>query len=324
MSLSLLEILQLNLLSPMVLSFCLGVFAIRVKSDLRIPEQVYSIISIYLLFAIGLKGGFDLARSPLANFWGTAAAAAVLGALIPVWSYLILRRFLEKPDAVAIGLHFGAVSAVTLSACITFLGEAGQTFEGFMPTMYVMMEIPAVAVSLVLANRVVDSTIRQDLAGVLRSALTGKSFLLLGGGVLIGYVSGEPGYKQVAPFFVDLFPGFLALFLLEMGTQVGRKLRDLLRVGAPLLAYSIAMPLLHGALGVGVGTLVGLSVGGAMILGTLAASASYITAPAVVATNIPRANISLALTSALVIAFPFNLAFGLPIYFELARLLAPA
>jgi len=318
---SIIEILRLNLLSPMVLSFVLGIIAVRVKSDLKIPEQVYTIISIYLLFAIGLKGGFDLARSSLANFWGAALISILLGALIPVWSYWILRNFVDKADAISIGLHFGAVSAVTLSACITFLNEAGQSFEGFMPTMYVIMEIPAVAVGLMMASRALGDT-KQGLPSVLKSALSGKSFLLLGGGVIIGYISGEPGYQQVAPFFVDLFSGFLTLFLLEMGTQVGRKLRDVLDVGMPLFIFSIVMPLIHGVLGVALSTMVGLSVGGAMILGTLAASASYITAPAVVTTNMPKANAGLALTAALVITFPFNLTVGLPIYFELATIFA--
>lgn len=314
-------VIRLNILSPMILSFILGIIAVRVKSDLKIPEQVYSIISIYLLFAIGLKGGFDLARTPLSNFWGAAAAAAILGALIPIWSYVILKRFLNRPDAVSIGLHFGAVSAVTLSTCITFLNETGQAFEGFMPTMYVIMEIPAVIIALMIANRALGET-TQSFGGVLKSAVSGKSFLLLGGGVLIGFVSGEEGYAQVSPFFVDLFSGFLTLFLLEMGTQVGRKLRDLLDVGVPLLAFSIIMPLLHGALGAAFGTFVGLSVGGTMILATLAASASYITAPAVVTSNLKQANVSLALTASLVLTFPFNIIIGLPIYFEMSRFFA--
>jgi uncharacterized protein len=313
-----LDILRLNILSPMVLSFVLGIIAVRVKSDLKIPEQVYSIISIYLLFAIGLKGGFDLARSPLANFWGAAAGAMLLGALIPIWSFFVLRNFVKLADAVSIGLHFGAVSAVTLSACVTFLNEVGEGFEGFMPTMYVIMEIPAVAVGLVIASRFLGDT-KQSLPTVLSSALTGKSFLLLGGGVVIGFISGEEGYEQVAPFFVDLFAGFLTLFLLEMGTQVGRKLEEVLKVGVPLLVFSLLMPLLHATLGAAIGTLAGLSVGGTMILSTLAASASYITAPAVVESNIREANVSLALTAALVITFPFNLTFGLPIYFELSQ-----
>jgi uncharacterized protein len=320
MIMALVDVLQLNLLSPMVLAFLLGVIAVRVKSDLRIPEQVYSIISIYLLFAIGLKGGFDLAKSPLESFGGAALVAALLGAMIPLWSTFILRRFLVPDDAIAVGLHFGAVSAVTLSAAIAFLDEAGVLYEGFMPTLYVVMEMPAVAVSLILANRMAGER-RGGLAGVVGSALRGKSFMLLGGGVLIGLLSGETGYELMRPFYVDLFPGMLTLFLLEMGTLVGERLDDLRKVGLPLLAYSLILPPLHGGLGVLLGTLAGLSVGGAMILGTLAASASYITAPAVVTSNLPKANAGLALTAALVIAFPLNLTIGLPLYYDLARML---
>ncbi|MBK9125812.1 MAG: sodium-dependent bicarbonate transport family permease [Chloroflexi bacterium] len=318
---SLADILRLNLLSPMVLSFVLGVIAVRVKSDLKIPEQINSIITIYLLFAIGLKGGFELARSPSENLWGTAAVAAILGASIPLWSYVILCRFVNKADAISLGMHFGAASAVTLSASITFLREAGQSFEGFMPTMYVVFEICAVVVGLSMASRILGGT-TESLPSVLRSSLSGKSFLLLGGGVAIGVISGESGYQQVSPFFVDLFSGFLTLFLLEMGSQVGRKLRDVVNVGLPLLAFGVLAPPLHGAIGVLLGSIAGLSAGGAMILGTLAASASYITAPAVVGSNMPQANTGLSLTASLVIVFPLNLIVGLPIYFELARALS--
>jgi len=187
--------------------------------------------------------------------------------------------------------------------------------------MYVIIEIPAVIVGLMLASRYLGNT-RDKLGIVLKSALTGKSFLLLGGGVLIGYISGNPGYEQVNIFFVDLFPGFLTLFLLEMGTRVGGRLSEIKRMGWILLAFSIIMPLIHGVIGVWLGTMAGLSVGGAMILGTLAASASYITAPAVVETNIKEADVSIALTASLVITFPFNLTLGLPLYFELAQLFA--
>ncbi len=317
-----LEIMRLNLLSPMVLAFVLGIIAVRVKSDLKIPDQVYDIISVYLLFSIGLKGGFDLAASSLDNFGAAALVTALLGATIPLWSYLLLRRVgrLSATDSVAIGLHFGAVSAVTLSAAITFLNEAGESFEGFMPTMYVIMEIPAVIVALLMAQRILGRT-QQSAGDVLRSALTGKSFLLLGGGLVIGYVSGEPGKAAVAPFFVDLFAGFLTLFLLEMGTLVGARFHQIRKMGPFLLGFSLVMPLVHGMLGLGLGALVGLSVGGTMILGTLAASASYITAPAITQQNMPDANPGYSLTAALVIAFPFNLTLGLPLYYEVARLL---
>lgn len=319
----LVDILRLNLLSPMVLSFILGIIAVLVKSDLRVPDQVYSIISIYLLLAIGLKGGFDLARSPAATFGPAVLVAVIVGAGIPFWSFWILRLFgrMDDINAVSVAIHYGAVSAVTLSAAVTFLNEAGESFEGFMPTMYVIMEIPAVILGLMLASRHLGES-KPQIGVVLKSALSGKGFLLLGGGVLIGYISGEPGYQQVSPFFVDMFSGFLTLFLLEMGTRVGKRLGELQKMGWFFFAFSIIMPLIHGFLGVCLGSLVGLSPGGAMIMGTLAASASYITAPAVVEANIPGADVSFALTASLVLTFPFNLTLGLPIYYEMALLFA--
>ncbi|MEL6404653.1 MAG: sodium-dependent bicarbonate transport family permease [Chloroflexota bacterium] len=326
-----LDILRLNLLSPMVLAFVLGIISVVVKGELKIPEQVYTIISIYLLFAIGLKGGFDLAASSesLTSVGSTVIVTMIIGALIPIWSFYLLRRFSDftDADAVSLAIHFGAVSAVTLSACITFLNEAGESFEGFMPTMYVIMEIPAVIVGLMFANQYLSKAKNQDgseprnrsLLTVLQSALTGKSFLLLGGGVIIGMVSGDAGYNAVSPFFVDLFSGFLTLFLLEMGTRVGKRLDDLPELGWFLVGFSIVMPILHGALGVWLGSLAGLSVGGAMILGTLAASASYITAPAVVEQNVEGAQVHIALTASLVLTFPFNLTLGLPLYYNMAQ-----
>ncbi|GAB4526063.1 MAG: sodium-dependent bicarbonate transport family permease [Anaerolineae bacterium] len=317
------ELIRLNLLSPMVLAFVLGIVAVRVKSDLRIPDQVYDIISIYLLFAIGLKGGFDLATSSLNNFGLAALLAVFLGACIPLVAFWILVTFgrLDRANAVALGIHYGAVSAVTLSACITFLTDIGEPFEGFMPSMYVIMELPAVIIGLLLAQRVIGGT-TQSSADMVRAALTSKSFLLLGGGLVIGYLSGTPGKASVAPFFIDLFPGFLTLFLLEMGTLVGQRLNDLRHMGRFLLGFSILMPLAVGIIATALGTLIGLSVGGSMIMGTIAASASYITAPAIVQNNIPQANPGYYLTAALVLTFPFNLSLGLPIYFQVAQFLA--
>lgn len=315
----LVEVLRVNLLSPMVLSFILGIIAVVVRSDLKIPSQVYTLISIYLLFAIGLKGGFDLRKSPLGDFGVAALVAVALGALIPLLSYVVLRRFggMDPKDAIAIGIHYGAVSAVTLSACVTFLNEVGESFEGFMPAMYVIMEIPAVALGLLMASYQLGST--QKVGEVVRGALSGKTFLLLGGGVIIGFISGELGEQQVAPFFVDLFAGFLTLFLLEMGTLVGKRLKDLREVGLPLFIFAIVMPVVAALFGTWLSALAGLSVGGSMIMGTLAASASFISAPAAVQNNIPTANPVYYFTSAMVITFPFNLAFGLPLYFEFAR-----
>ncbi len=319
----LIDIIRINLLSPMVLAFVLGIIAVLVKSNLHIPEQVYDVISIYLLFAIGLKGGFDLAKSSQVGFLGALVVGATVGILIPLWSWLILTRVakMNEDDAIALGIHFGGVSAVTLSACVTFLSQIGAPYEGFMPTMYVIIELPAVLAGLMLANARLGGEKKLEVRQIVQSAFTGKSFLLLGGGLLIGFVSGEAGHDQVAPFFSDLFAGVLTLFLLEMGTRVGKRLADLRTMGFFLVAFSIIMPLLHGILGVALSALVGLSTGGCLLMGTMLASASYITAPAVVEANIPKANPSYYLTASLVITFPFNILVGLPLYYQVAKLL---
>lgn len=317
------EILRLNLLSPMVLAFQLGVLATVMKSDLKIPEAISSIITLYLLFAIGLKGGFDLVTAPLDAFWGAAAVAVVMGLLIVSVTYGLMRRIagFDQGNAVSIAIHYGGVSAVTLSAAVAFLQEIGQPFEGFMPAMYVIMELPAVILALVILGAR-NTEERQPLREVIVNALSGKSALLLGGGIVIGAVSGVEGKAVVAPFFVDLFPGILTLFFLEMGMLVAHRIGDIRRAGLPLAIFALLMPMASGAVAIALATLVGLSIGGAMVMGTLAASASFITAPAVVQANIPDANPGLPLTVAMAITLPFNLVLGLPLFLELARLLS--
>jgi len=317
-----LELVRINLLSPMVLAFVLGVVVTLVKSDLRLPDQIYTAISIYLLLSIGLEGGFDLREAPLITFVGPALVAVVIGATIPFVTYLALTRFggLSAADAIAVGIHYGGVSSVTLSAGITFLADLGQDFEGFLPTLYVIMELPAFFVALLLVSSRVGEEI-QKIGEVARVALTGKTFVLLFGGVLIGYLSGEAGREQVEPFFFDLFSGILTLFLLQVGTVVAARFGELRNVNPFVLFYAVAAPTLQAMAGIVLGMLVGLSTGGAFILGVIAASASFISAPAVVRANIPQANPGIHMTTALVITFPFNLAFGLPIYYEFALLM---
>lgn len=316
-------LIQINLFSPMVLAFWLGIIVVLAKSDLRLPDAIYTAISIYLLLSIGLEGGFDLRDATLGSFIGPALAAVGIGLCIPVAAYLALTRFggLSAANAIAIGVHFGGVSSVTLSAGIAFLAELGQDFEGYLPTLYVIMELPAFFVALLLvAWRVGGET--QGLRDVVRVALTGKTFILLGGGVLIGLLSGERGQEQIAPFFFDLFPGILMLFLLQMGTVVAERAGELRNVSWFVFFYAIAGPTIHALVGVVLGTFVGLSTGGAFILGIIAASASFISAPAVVRANIPQANPGIHMTTALVITFPYNLIIGMPLYYEFALLLS--
>lgn len=314
-----LELARANLLSPMVLAFALGLAATLLKSDLKLPDALYDTLSVYLLLAIGLKGGAELSLTPWRALLGPALATLALGVGIPLWCYAILRRLgrFGVADAAALAAHYGSVSAVTFIACLGFLDKAGVAYEGFMPALVALLEAPAIVVALGLARLGLP---REGGWGeVLHELLTGKSIVLLVGGLLIGWVSGKPGVAAVAPLFMDLFKGALVLFLLEMGLITARRFRDLARVGPFLLAFAVVMPVLHGLLGVLLGRVAGLSLGGATVLAVLAASSSYIAAPAAVRIALPEANPSLYLTASLAVTFPFNLALGLPLYYQLAR-----
>lgn len=323
-----LDVVRANLLSPAVLFFALGLGAAIARTDLRFPEPLYSAITIYLLVAIGFKGGVAIADAGFAAVWLPSAAAMALGAAIPLWSYPVLRLGrLSGVDAAAIAAHYGSVSAVTFIAATNFLKAVNQPYEPYATAFLAVMESPAILVGVVLGKLAAGgprTSADPSLAGVVHEALFGRSIYLLLGALLVGTLSGSAGMQAVEPFFVTPFQGILALFLLEMGTVAGRRLGDLRHVGVFLLAFGIVMPLLHGVIGVAVGLWVGLSLGGATLMGTLAASASYIAAPAAIRVSLPDANPTLYLTSALAITFPFNVALGIPIYFEVARWLVGA
>lgn len=315
-----LELVRLNLLSPIVLAFALGMVATLVRSDLKFPDELYTALSIYLLLAIGLKGGVELAKTPLSEFGGPALATLALGVTIPLWSYVIVRRIgrLGVADAAALAAHYGSVSVVTFIAALSFLDAARVEYEGFLPTLVAVLEVPAIIVSLVLA-RVRSGAGRGSWGMVMHEVMAGRSILLLLGGLVIGALSGPAGMQRVAPFFVEPFQGALVLFLLEMGMVAARRFRDLRTAGAFLLGFGMVMPLLHGALGVALGSAAGLSMGGSTVLGVMAASASYIAAPAAVRIALPEANPGYYLTAALAITFPFNLVVGIPVYFAIAQ-----
>ncbi len=314
-----LELVRLNLLSPVVLAFALGIVATLVRSDLKFPDELYTALSIYLLLAIGLKGGAELAGTTLGEFWAPALATLGLGVATPLWCYAILRRLggFGVADSAALAAHYGSVSAVTFIATLSFLERLGIPSEGFTPSLVALLEVPAIVVALLLARRRLGAG--AGMGEAVREVLAGKSVVLLLGGLVIGYLSGKAGVERVAPLFVDLFQGVLVLFLLDLGMVTARRLRDLRQVGGFLLAFGVVMPLLHGGLGVVLGNLAGLSVGGSTVLGVLAASASYIAAPAAVRLALPQANPSYYLTASLAVTFPFNLALGIPLYYGMAR-----
>lgn len=313
-----LELLRINLLSPAVLAFALGIVAALIKSDLKIPDALYTSLSIYLLLAIGLKGGAALAVTPFSEVWKPALATLALSILTPLLSYATLRRLgrFDVVNAAAIAAHYGSVSAVTFMAATAFMQAAQQPVEGFLPTLVAILEVPAIVIALLIARRSLGGG---SLGEAVWEIFAGKSILLLVGGSLMGFLSGPEGLEQVAPLFVDPFRGVLVLFLLELGMVAAKRLRDLRSAGGFLIGFGVLMPLLQGGLGVWLGSLAGMTVGGAMVLGTMAASASYIAAPAAVRMALPQANPSYYLTASLGITFPFNLTLGIPIYYALSR-----
>lgn len=318
------DLLVANLLSPIVLAFVLGVVARLVGSDLRLPRDAYSALSIYLLFAIGLKGGHELAKAPVGDVVWPALATVALGVATPVSAYAVLRRFggFEVADAAGIAAHYGSVSAVTFLAAQSFCASAGVPVEGFLPTLLTLLESPGIAVALTIGALRAGGA--RPLGAVVHEILAARSMVLLVGGLVVGALAGDAGWSAVAPFFESGFRGALMLFLLEMGVVTAERLGDLRRVGPFLLGFGTAFPLVHGAIAAAVGIEVGLSPGGATVLAAMAASASYIAAPPAVRLSLPSANPTYSLTAALAITFPFNIAIGIPLYYQVATLFGGA
>jgi hypothetical protein len=318
------EAIRANLLSPPVLFFALGVLAAVVRSDLKFPEPLYVGLTIYLLVAIGFKGGVAVSEAGLGVVWLPALAAMGLGALIPLWSYPVLRWLgrLSSVDSAAIASHYGSVSAVTFIAATTFLVRVGEPYENYAAAFLAVMESPAIVVGVVLGKMALGRGGSKGLplaGGLLHEALAGRSVVLLVGALIIGTLCGKRSVPAVEGFLITPFQGVLALFLLEMGTVAGRRISDLRKAGAFLVAFGILAPIVHGAIGILIGRVVGLSMGGSMLMGVLAASASYIAAPAAMRLSLPEANPAYYLTASLAITFPFNIVFGIPIYFAIAR-----
>ena len=278
----LLEAALSNATSPPVLAFVLGLIAVAVKSDLRLPEALYQGLSIYLLLGIGIKGGVALSEANVSEVALPILGTLFLGISIPVLAFWVVGK-LTKLDAInrgAIAAHYGSTSLVTFSAALIFLESQQVQYEGFVTTLLAILEIPGIVVGLMLASRGLGRGLNWGES--LREILTSKSIVLLAGGLFLGLITGATGYEKVEPFFGGLFTGVLALFLLEMGIVAGRRLPDVKKAGVGLVAFSLGFPLLAGTLGVFVGEVTGLSLGGSVVLGVLTASASYIAAPAAV------------------------------------------
>lgn len=322
------SILLENLISPITLAFLLGMLATLVRSDLEIPEPVIKIFAIFLLFSIGLQGGRELVTADLA---GIAPAFAVTAAIIlgtPALAYLAARRLLglDIRNAAGIAALYGSVSSVTFVVARAYAEGQGTPMAGYVTGLVALMELGILCAlfygRLALARAEGPGGAR--LTTILVETLRGRGLLLLGGGLVIGAAIGEANFARVEPFFVDLFRGVLVLFILEMGMTAARQLSALREVGPRILAFALAMPLVHGFLATGLATLAGLPVGSAFVLGAVAASASYIDAPAAVRATFPQANPGLYLTASLGLTFPFMLTLGLPAIYAMAAFWASA
>ena len=313
------------MIDVVVLFFVLGVFARLVKSDLRLPEALYETLSIYLLLAIGLKGGIELSKQPLAALAPQVAACMALGFAIPFVLYPLGRVLrLGAADAAALAAHYGSVSVVTFAVASAALARQGIAHESHAALWVAVMEAPGLVAGILLARWGArrDDTgvgVRGQWSTLAHDVLFGKSVLLLLGGLAIGAVAGEAGTAPIQAVFIDPFKGVLALFLLELGLVAGGRLAELRRFGAAVLVIGLGAPPLLALAGGAVGVALGLSTGGVALLATLAASASYIAAPTAMRIAVPQANAALSITAALGITFPFNIVVGIPLYIMLAQ-----
>ena len=342
-----LELIQSNLLTPVVLFFLFGVIAARIKSDLRIPEAISEFLPIYLLMAIGLHGGIQMRNTGFENMFLPMMVAIGLSLLFTLNHYQILRRLgkFNLFDSYALASTYGAVGAVTFSVGLSFLKNQGVTSEGYLTAILAVLEPVAFILAIFLTNMAVSKEIKNkkksigdlgsqeskleigieetktNLKQVLHESITGKAIVVLLGSIIIGYVIGEHGFSSISLVFDELFTGAIVIFLIEMGIIAGQRLDDIKKVGIFLVVFSITMPTFNGILGVLVSTMLGLSLGGSVMFGLLLASASFIAAPAVLRHAIPQAKPSLYITSALGITFPYNIIALLPIMYMVSSIM---
>jgi len=323
---SILDLAAANLISPIILSFALGLLAAFARSDLTIPEAVAKGMSIYLLFAIGFKGGASVASHGVdATLLLAVGAGVILSFGLPLIAFALLKVMtnLSRTDAAAVAAHYGSISIVTFVAATSVLEGRMIDAEGYMVAVAAAMEAPAILSALWLVAR--SGTGGKMEEGLMREIMLNGSIVLLVGAFAIGMITGEKGLADIAPFIVSPFKGVLCLFLLDMGLIAGRGLRSAKGiVTLSIVAFGIAMPLIGASFGLAAGLLIGLSTGGILLMMVLAASASYIAVPAAMRVALPQANPAVYLTLSLGITFPFNLTLGIPLYLTVAQMVTGA
>ncbi|MCH9646267.1 MAG: sodium-dependent bicarbonate transport family permease [Proteobacteria bacterium] len=307
-------------IDPVVLFFILGLSAGLMRAEMRLPSAIYEFLSVILLIAIGLKGGIELSKQPFIDLLPDISVVLVMGFILPLLAFPILYylgRF-KKADAASIAGHYGSVSVGTYAVAASYLTSLGITYEAHMPLFLVVLEIPAIIVAIVLVRGISKHTKWGQLS---HEIFLGKSIVLLIGGLLIGWIAGEEGIKSISGMFFDPFKGVLALFLLEMGLIAASQVGALKRYGFFLLGFGIIFPIISSVVGISAGLFLDLSIGGAVMLATLAASASYIAVPAAMRIALPESSPTLSLTASLGVTFPFNIILGVPLYHQIATAL---
>lgn len=317
-----LNLLIENLTNPALLFFVLGVLAVMVKSDLEIPPGSSKFISLYLLFSIGFKGGQELAHSTFDSqiLWSVAIGVS-LSAIIPLYTFFLLKLKLNVYDSGAIAAAYGSVSAVTFVTAVAFLEVLQIPFSGHMVAVMALMEVPAIVVGVILIRLYIGQTEQnQGLKQIVLHAVTNGSVLLILGSLAIGFIASDQQAQGIKPFTTDIFKGFLAIFLLDMGIVSGRKLKDFFQSGWFVTAFAVIIPFVNGCVIAALSGWFIEDIGNRFILAVLAASASYIAVPAAMKIAVPKANPGLFIPMALAVTFPFNITFGMPIYLTIIQM----
>jgi hypothetical protein len=345
---NILHALAENLLTPIPLCFVLGIFCKVIHGGIKIPKELYYSISIFLLMSIGFIGGHELAKEVrdhgLTTIWQPALVTLLLGCVTPVSAYVILRFVgrMSIADSAGIAAHYGSTSAVTYAVADVFANQSGHAPNSFLPTLVTILECPGIAIALAMGavfsararaaqgaeETGGDEESQGNLWEALYEVMTGQSIMLMAGLLVIGFVSTnfmpEKPFAPFHDFFYSkgmIFRGVLCIFLLEMGLVAGERLADLKKVGPFLIAFGILLPIMHGFFGAALGRWPGLNLGGCTVFAAIVSSASYIAAPPAVRLTLPEANPTYSITAALAITFPFNIAFGIPLYYQMAQML---
>lgn len=319
------SLILFNIFNPPVLFFFMGMMAVFLKSDLEIPQPLPKLFSLYLLLAIGFKGGYELAESGInTQIALTLLAAIVMASIVPVYTFFILKIKLDAYNAAAIAATYGSISAVTFITASSFLEKLHIPYGGHMVAALALMESPAIIVGLILVR--VFTQHHDDQEGfswgkVLHEAFLNGSVFLLVGSLIVGLLTGDKGWEKLQPFTQGIFYGALTFFLLDMGIVAARRIKDLKKTGSFLISFSVFIPVANAIFGILIGKFLGFGTGNTLLFSILCASASYIAVPAAMRLTVPEANPSLYVSMALALTFPFNIIIGIPLYMEIIKTL---